>query len=227
MYYAPPFFRVVPFAIYLVFLAVAPLALSLQNGHIIPLALDLRWLYGAKVVVVSMALLMYWPRFVELAGVARARSGDWLLAVLVGALVFVVWIHLDVSWAMFGTPDGFDPRDDEGRIDWGLVSVRIFGAAIVVPLMEELFWRSFVMRWIDQQDFLSLSPAATSVRALVMSSLLFGLEHHLWLAGILAGLAYGWLYMRTGKLWIAVVSHGVTNALLGVWVVRTGNWQFW
>ena len=53
------------------------------------------------------------------------------------------------------------------------------------------------------------------------------LAHTLWLAAIVAGLAYAWLYRRTGSLWIAVIAHAVTNGALGVWVVTTGNWAFW
>jgi len=57
-----------------------------------------------------------------------------------------------------------------------------------VPVMEELFWRSYLMRWIDQHDFLALAPAAISLKAILVSGLVFGLAHHLWFAGILAGL---------------------------------------
>ena len=53
------------------------------------------------------------------------------------------------------------------------------------------------------------------------------LAHPLWLAAIVAGLAYALLYRGTGKLWPAVIAHGVTNAALGLWVVQTGQWQFW
>jgi CAAX prenyl protease-like protein len=53
------------------------------------------------------------------------------------------------------------------------------------------------------------------------------LAHTLWLAAIIAGLAYAWLYIRTGKLWVAVLAHAVTNGLLGAWVVFTGNWGYW
>ena len=93
--------------------------------------------------------------------------------------------------------------------------------------MEELFWRSFVMRWIDNPDFLAVSPAQASARAIIVSSLLFASEHQLWLAGLIAGLVYGLLYVRTGNLWVPVISHAVTNAVLGGWILATGNWQFW
>jgi CAAX prenyl protease-like protein len=105
--------------------------------------------------------------------------------------------------------------------------VRLTGAALLVPVMEELFWRSFVMRWIHDHDFLAVSLARVGYKALALSAVVFGLEHHLWFAGLLAGLAYGWLYIRAGNLWVPILSHGVTNGLLGAWVVYTQSWEFW
>ena len=59
------------------------------------------------------------------------------------------------------------------------------------------------------------------------SSAVFALAHTLWLAALLAGLAYAWLYRSTGTLWAAVIAHAVTNGLLGAWVVATGQWHYW
>jgi CAAX prenyl protease-like protein len=93
--------------------------------------------------------------------------------------------------------------------------------------MEELFWRSFLMRWIDSPRFEGVPPQRVSVRAVVLTTFVFTLAHTLWLAAIVAGLAYALLYRYTGKLWTAVIAHAVTNGALGVWVVLSGNWGFW
>jgi len=61
----------------------------------------------------------------------------------------------------------------------------------------------------------------------IVSTFLFVLVHPLWLAAALAGLAYAWLYIRTGNLWTSVIAHAVTNGALGIWVVYTRQWQFW
>ena len=61
----------------------------------------------------------------------------------------------------------------------------------------------------------------------MLSTFVFTLAHTLWLAAAIAGLVYALLYVKTGKLWVAVIAHAVTNAALGVWVVMTGNWRFW
>jgi hypothetical protein len=115
-----------------------------------------------------------------------------------------------------------------GPIDWLLVAIRIAGAALVVPVMEELFWRSFLMRWIAAPDFESVEPSQLGFKSFVITVLLFGVEHNLWLAGIVAGAAYSLLYMRHRTLWSPILAHAVTNGLLGIWVVRpaagrTGN----
>jgi CAAX prenyl protease-like protein len=127
-----------------------------------------------------------------------------------------------------GSPTAsFQPVDAEGRVDWPLVAVRWAGAALLVPVMEELFWRSFLMRWIERAQFEAVLPQRVGLKAVVLSTFVFMLAHTLWLAAILAGLAYAWLYVRTGKLWVPIVAHAVTNGALGVWVVATRSWGFW
>jgi CAAX prenyl protease-like protein len=108
-----------------------------------------------------------------------------------------------------------------------LVALRLFGLVLVVPVMEELFWRSFLMRWIARRDFLALAPARAGAVAFLLSSALFALEHSLWFAGLLAGLAYGWVYMRTGNVRVPIASHAITNGLLGAWILATQNWHHW
>ena len=127
-----------------------------------------------------------------------------------------------------GTPTAsFVPVDAGGALIWPLVVLRLTGAALLVPVMEELFWRSFLMRWIDRPQFQTVEPARVGLKAIVLSTFIFMLAHTLWLAAIAAGLAYALLYIRTGKLWTAVIAHAVTNGVLGLWVIKTGNWQFW
>jgi hypothetical protein len=215
--------RVLPFAMYMLFLAITPLlADTLSN-------VDARWFYGIKIVAVVVVLALFWRHFGEL-GMPRLSWREAGLAWLVGLAVFVAWINLNGSWISFMSndpADGYDPRTVAGNIDWWLAATRLAGAALVVPIMEELFWRSLVMRWLDRSNFLAVDSRAVSLRALVASSVVFGFEHHLWLAGIVAGLAYGELYRRSGNLWVPLFAHGVTNGALGIWVLSTGSWQYW
>ena len=98
---------------------------------------------------------------------------------------------------------------------------------LVVPVMEELFWRSFLLRWLERRSFLEVSPARTGRFALLASSGVFALAHDLWLAGFLAGLVYTLLYRRLGNLWYCVIAHATTNLLLAAWVVATRSWEYW
>jgi len=209
--------RVLPFGIYILFLAISGISVNV----------DSRWLYPVQVGLVAAVLIYLWHRYEELPRLRALHGGNWALAFIVGLIVFILWIRLDAAWMTIGnTGKGFDPRDDD-HLNVVLAVSRVLGAALVVPLMEELFWRSFVMRWIDKPAFLAVSPIAVSFRALALSSIVFAVEHHLWFAGLIAGLAYGGLYRVTGNLWVPVIAHAVTNGLLGVWVLYTGSWQFW
>ncbi|MGB4766249.1 MAG: CAAX prenyl protease-related protein [Rugosibacter sp.] len=219
--HSPATARSVPFALYIAFLVLAPLVQKILPGW------DSRWFYAVQIGAVMVALAVFSRSYVELFAGVAVRARDWALAVGVGIAVFIAWINLDLPWATLGETQGFAPTRGDGTLNWALVAVRIFGAAAVVPIMEELFWRSFILRWIDRSDFLRLAPAMVSLRALLISSLLFGVEHDLWFAGLLAGLAYAWLYVRSGSLWMPVVAHALTNLLLGLWVVQTNHWKFW
>jgi CAAX prenyl protease-like protein len=212
--------RILPFATYLLFIFIADMLGRLGYGpH------ELRWLYGVKVGCV--ALLLWWFRrdYSELVQ-WRLRWPVVAGAVSAGVVVLLLWLQLDAPWMVIGEASGFDPRDG-GRIDYWLVAVRIAGAALVVPLMEELFWRSYLMRWLTRPDFLSVDPARVKVSMVVVTVILFGVEHNLWFAGVVAGGVYSVLYMRDRNLWSPILAHAVTNGLLGIWVVATGNWTYW
>ena len=212
--------RILPFAAYLLFIVIADVLERLGVSQD-----ALRWLYPAKIALVALLLALFWRRYHELA-TFRLSPAAILTALVVGVVVLALWVNLDAGWMIVGSASGFDPRSD-GRIDWLLVAIRIAGAALVVPIMEELFWRSFLMRWVDSPDFESVEPSQLSLKSFVITVLLFGVEHNLWLAGIVAGAAYSLLYMRHRNLWSPILAHAVTNGLLGLWVVHTGSWSFW
>jgi uncharacterized protein len=230
----PPMFnraawlRILPFAAYLAFIVIGDV---LERAGMAPAALV--WLYPAKIAVVAALLALFWRNYEELRAELRFSSSTFrlspaaiLAAVAAGIVVLVLWIRLSSGWMVVGTPAGYDPSTD-GRIDWLLVAIRIAGAALVVPIMEELFWRSFLMRWIAAPDFQAVAPSRVGLKGFVITAVLFGFEHNLWLAGIVAGVAYALLYMRYCNLWSPILAHAVTNGLLGLWVVQTGSWSFW
>lgn len=216
--------RVLPFVAFMALLALRGLAPDDGSW-----GFDPRWVYAATVLLVSGLLAWWWREYGELGRqtLPSLREAAW--AVAVGAAVFLLWIQLDAPWMTLdtGAVRPFVPLDAQGAIDWPLVVVRWLGATLMVPVMEELFWRSFLMRWLQQPVFEGLDPRRVGLRAIVLSTFVFVLAHPLWLAAAVAGLVYAWLYVRFGRLWLPVIAHAVTNGMLGVWVVTTGNWQFW
>jgi CAAX prenyl protease-like protein len=217
----PALVRAVPFG---VFIALLALRGAWPPDH----AIDARWLYGASVLLAG-ALLVAWRRdYVELRAWLAPSLPEALLAVAVGLGVFVLWIVLDAPWMRLGAPSaGFRPLGTDGAIAWSLVAMRAAGAVLLVPVMEELFWRSLLMRWIEGTPFEEVDARRVRLRAVVLSTFVFVLAHTLWLAAALAGLAYAWLYVRSGKLWLAVIAHAVTNGALAAWVVMLQRWDYW
>lgn len=219
----PSAVRIAPFALYILFLALnAPLSAWVADA-----GMDARWLYLLSVGFAALLMAWCWRQYSELARPVAIPTRMWMLSLLTGLMVFVVWIMPYPVWATLGESGGLDPTRPEGGIDYLMVAVRIAGAALVVPLMEELFWRSWLMRWVDNADFLSVKPAQITLRALAIGAALFAVEHNLWLAGLLAGFAYGWLYIISRNLWVPVLAHAVTNASLGFWVLHTRAWGYW
>jgi CAAX prenyl protease-like protein len=216
---SPALARIAPFALFLAFLALQPLV----EPH-----LDGRWVVAGRGVAVAILLAVLWRHYAELREGPAVPAREWALAGGIGIAVFAAWITFDSGWAAFGTPGrGFVPLRADGTLDLTLTALRLFGLVLVVPVMEELFWRSFLMRWIAGREFLAVSPARVGAAGFLISSALFALEHSLWFAGLLAGLGYGWIYMRSGNLRVPIASHAITNGLLGAWILATQNWPHW
>ncbi len=215
--------RILPFAAFMAILALRGFAPA--DGR---WGFDTRWLYALNLLVVGGLLLAWRREYGELAWPNRPTLPEAALATVVGLVVFGLWVTLTAPWMQIGEPTAsFVPVDAQGRLDWPLIAVRWLGASLLVPVMEELFWRSFLMRWIERPVFEGVDPRRVGVKAVLLSTFVFVLVHTLWLGALIAGLAYALLYRFSGKLWPAVIAHAVTNGALGIYVVSTGRWVFW
>ena len=110
---------------------------------------------------------------------------------------------------------------------WTLSLVRLAGSAFVIAVIEEFFWRGYLLRTARTPDFLDIDIGELHIPSFLSVAAVFGFEHAEWAVGIVAGLAYGWFYIRTRDIWAVAIAHVVTNLLLGIYVLATGNWQFW
>lgn len=183
------------------------------------------WIYISKSFVGAWLLWVVWPVVPEMRW-----KVSWE-AVVVGLLVLVMWVGIDPFYPKYPKePKPWNPNSLYGEgsaLAWTLVVGRILGSSIVVPPMEEMFYRSFVYRYIINPKFDEVPLNRFHPLSFVITSVVFGMVHREWLAGILCGLAYQWLVIRKGRLGDAMTAHAITNFGLGLWIVYKGAWHFW
>ncbi len=106
--------------------------------------------------------------------------------------------------------------------------LRVLGAALLVPILEELFWRGWLPRWLQDQDVERVPLGRYTTFAFAATAVLFAAEHGpYWEVGLLAGVIYNWWMWRTRSLGDLVLAHTVTNLCLSLWVWATRQWQYW
>jgi uncharacterized protein len=183
------------------------------------------WFYLAKTLV---GVWLIWEMRPLVTEMRWAWSWEALAA---GVAVFAIWVGLDSFYPKLGTPSApWNPHTQFGAnssLAWFFIVVRIVGSSLVVPPLEEAFYRSFLYRYMVRTDFLSMPLNQFHGLSLVVMAVIFGFSHSEWLAGILCGLAYQALVLRKNRLGDAMTAHAITNFLLGLWVVWKGDWHFW
>jgi uncharacterized protein len=222
--------RILPFALFMVFIGLESLIrwlVGLTSSPETNLSPVFVWLYPVRTAVVLGALVYLWPAYQELREPMCVNTAEALLVIVTGVLVYVAWVRMDWPWAMQGQPTGYNPFQAGAGVGIVLVGIRLFGAAVVVPVMEELFWRSFLIRYLVTPAFTKVPLGTFTPLSFGATVVLFGLEHHLWLAGMMAGVVYNLLLYKTCRLWPCVLAHALTNLLLGIHVLVTGEWYWW
>lgn len=215
-------------------------------------------MYALKTALVGALIVWIWPRL------PRIRIKEFWLSLAVGVVGVLVWVGLE-PWLVWGQDKhegGFNPYqfgEEFGyslTVVYALFLVRIFGATVIVPIAEELFWRGFLMRFLinpnadkyrapkDKLDTLAwldydldrftydrwYQNPLGQYRPVSFwgTTFAFSLVHgSFWVLAIIYAVMIGWLFCRTKSLGDAIFAHGVTNLLLGFYVIYTGNYWFW
>jgi len=223
---SPAIARAAPFLIFL--------ALTVCQGQFG--ASSAYWFYFAKTVVGAW---LFWEMRPFVLEMRWAFSWE---AIAVGVGIFVVWVGVSGEWTTqnslwikFGLShpqnspvwNPYLQFSQNSALAWFFVLTRILGSTFVVPPLEEVFYRSFVYRYIANQNFLSVPLNKFLPLPFFATAIIFGFSHNEWLAGILCGAAYQWLVLRKNRLGDAMTAHAITNFLLGVWIVWKHAWNFW
>ena len=185
--------------------------------------------YVLKTLAAGLLIVFFWKRY------TRITWDYWWLGIIVGVLGIVQWVGMEKLVGPYyphisPSTDGFNPHTafSSPAVMWAFILVRWAGAAIVVPFMEELFWRDWLWRtFIAPNDFKLAKVGEWDWKAVVGVALFFASVHPMWLTAIVWGLMIGGLLLWTRSLGACIIAHAVTNFLLGAYVQYTQEWFWW
>jgi len=205
------------------------------------------WLYPvsyvARSLICAALLALLWKQYTKI------RWSHFALAVAVGVLGLIQWVGMEklllhafaaasahgvpLGWVfVYGKPpsDSFDPFAyfTTPAVLWSFIAIRWASASLMVPVMEELFWRDFVWRTVlAPNDFKMAAVGEWDWKAFLVVAALCASVHIQWITAFVWALMIGWLLIKTKSLGACIIAHGVTNFLLGAYVLYTKDWYFW
>jgi uncharacterized protein len=152
-------------------------------------------------------------------------------------LIFALWVAPDLLFPgyrqslLFNNPLVGSARSslsEAARQDAGVLCLRTLRASLIVPIVEELFWRGWLMRWMISQDFQKVRLGAYSALSFAVVALLFASEHGpYWDVGLVAGVLFNLWMIRTRSLGDLILAHAIANACLSAYVIAAGKWEYW
>jgi CAAX prenyl protease-like protein len=187
--------------------------------------------YGVKLLMVGASLLLF-----RLAGFYPELRLEWRympVALTLGIVLCALWVGVDSvtpHFAFLGQRAGFDPfKSISNPIRlYGFLAERFLGLVLIVPVMEELFYRSFVLRFvIDSVDFRRVAIGTFEPLSCVIAVVIMASAHPEWLAAALFSVAMNVLLYRTRSVFACILTHGATNLALGLYVLLSHAWRFW
>ncbi len=183
------------------------------------------WVFPVQTIACAGALLWFWREY-EFHRLARVG-----FVVAIAVFVFLLWISPQAFLHFAPRTDGFNPDLFAANppVYWSTVLLRFVRLAIVVPLVEEIFWRGFLLRYFIDEKFDAVPLGAFSWLSFTVVTLGFTFAHSSpdWPAAAATGALYNLVAYRTKSLSSCVLVHAITNLLLGLWIMQTKQWGFW
>lgn len=176
--------------------------------------------YFLKTIVTAVFLLYYIKEYKELKKFKLS-----LLSILTGILIFLMWISLEGIYQRFpGLP--YTPLILPNFFTLTII-IKLIGFILIAPLVEELFVRSFLLRFLLNPDFEKVKIGTYSLFSFILTVLFFGFAHNQWLPGLITGILLNLLLYKTKNIWSCIQAHLTANIILAVYIILTQNWIFW
>jgi CAAX prenyl protease-like protein len=224
--------HVAPFFLFMVLLALGEIVTKLFEGQAFwVIATPRYWVFPLQTILCGAVLAWHWRTY-QWQPPARV-----VFTLAVALLVFAIWVSPQELFGLPARRAGFEPAffGRHGVVPCLHVGLRFLRLVIVVPLLEEVFWRGFLLRYLIHQEFTRVAFGTFQSRAFALVAFFFALAH--WGVGfwpgpdfwpaLITGALYNIVAYRTRQLSSCVLAHAVTNLLLGIYIMRTGQWGFW
>lgn len=217
---------VLPFAIFILLTQAESFAMK-PDGSIH--SVNYVAVYCLKILSVGVSLWFCRPALRDFK--PRPNTRQTFVSVLLGLFIGVFWVLLDGHYpalpeSVAGKRSAFDPMQLEPIWKYLFLAFRMTGLVLFVPVIEELFIRDFLLRYVTNPDWEELPAWQFSTNAAVVSTGLFVAGHPEWLPALLCGLIWLWLLRLSQNLRTLVISHSVANLCLGVYSIATADWHF-
>ena len=218
---------VLPFAVFMGGLALVSLVQSFAPETNSPLWLSdpQYWVFPLQAVVCGALLIWFW------------RAYEWgerwhvVTAVAAGLLVLAIWVSPQWLFGAVPRTEGFNPDTFAASpaLWWLTIAARFLRLVVVVPLLEEIFWRGFLLRYLIKEDFMKVPFGTFSWLSFGVVTVMFGLAHFGpdFVPALLTGAIYNLVAIRTKSLACCVIAHAITNLGLGLYIMQTRQWGFW
>lgn len=187
--------------------------------------------YPARVVLLAAVLWFFSRDVIDLRAKHKVETA------VLGVAVFAIWIGPDMLFPAYrqhwlfqnGLTGKIGNPVPEAVLRMPVVLwSRIIRAVVLVPIIEELFWRAWLMRWLISPQFGKIPLGTYQFAAFALTAILFAAEHGpYWDVGLVCGIIYNWWMVRTRSLGDCILVHAVTNACLCGYVVATRHWEYW
>ena len=188
------------------------------------------WKEIVRDLVVAASTLVFSRRVIPTSAV------HWPASVAIGIGVCALWVAPDLLIPGWRSHAAFQ-NDITGRVTVSIdpreltpvmLILRTSRAALLVPVLEELFWRGWLPRWLQDPRFERIPLGQYTPLAFWATAILFAAEHGpFWEVGLLTGIIYNWWMRRTRSLGDLIVCHATTNLALCGLVILTRRWGFW